>query len=105
MSPITPKKSAAQLWYALAARADEVRRGSTEMFNALRYYWLISKGHRFRPWMSPYIRWRMETFFGYDASDLTAAKFFSLMWHERARMERFLDWVGDQRERRQARKG
>jgi hypothetical protein len=74
------------------------------MFNALRYYWIVSKGHRFRPWMSPYIQWRMETFFGHDASELTAGKFFSLMWRERARMERFLAWVGDQRDRRRSRK-
>jgi hypothetical protein len=74
------------------------------MFNALRYYWLISKGHRLTPWKSPYIRWRMETFFGHSAADLTARKFFSLMWRERARMERFLDWVADQRVRQHARK-
>jgi len=69
------------------------------MFNALRYYWIISKGHRLTPWASPYIQWRMETFFGHEAAGLTAAKFFRLMWRERARMERFLDWVAGQRER------
>jgi hypothetical protein len=74
------------------------------MFNALRYYWIISKGHRFRPWTSPYIRWRMETFFGLEAADLTAAKFFGLMWRERARTGRFLAWVGDQRDRRRSRR-
>ena len=74
------------------------------MFNALRYYWLISKGHRLTPWKSPYIRWRMETFFGHAADDLTARTFFSLMWRERTRMERFLDWVADQRVRQHARK-
>jgi len=67
------------------------------MWNALRYYWIISKGHRLTPWKSPYIQWRMETFFGHEAADLTAGKFCHLMWRERARMERFLDWVADQR--------
>ena len=67
------------------------------MFNALRYYWIIAKGHRLRPWKSPYIQWRLETFFGHEASDLDARKFFSLMWRERAGMERFLAWVGKQR--------
>ena len=67
------------------------------MFNALRYYWIISKGYRFRPWASPYIQWRLETFFGSEAADLTAAKFFSLMWRERARLERFLEWVAERR--------
>lgn len=63
------------------------------MLNALRYYWIISKGYRLRPWTSPYIQWRLETFFGKAASDLDARKFFRLMWRERARMKRFLAWV------------
>jgi len=67
------------------------------MLNALRYYWIIAKGYRLRPWKSPYIRWRMETFFGAEAADLDARKFFRLMWRERARLERFLAWVSDQR--------
>jgi hypothetical protein len=72
------------------------------MLNALRYYWIISKGYRFRPWASPYIQWRMETFFGHEAANLDARKFFALMWRERARMERFLDWVATRRRAQQA---
>ena len=67
------------------------------MLNALRYYWIISKGYRLQPWKSPYIQWRLETFFGKDAADLDAKKFFTLMWRERARMERFLEWVQERR--------
>jgi hypothetical protein len=67
------------------------------MLNALRYYWIISKGYRLRPWASPYIRWRMETFFGKEAGSLDARQFFGLMWRERARMERFLEWVAIRR--------
>jgi hypothetical protein len=72
------------------------------MLNALRYYWIISKGYRLSPWKSPYIRWRLETVFGHEAADLDARKFFSLLWRERARMERFLEWVAV---RRQAQRG
>jgi len=67
------------------------------MLNALRYYWIIARGYRRRPWASPYLRWRLETFFGKDAADLDARKFFSLLWRERARMERFLEWVAERR--------
>lgn len=67
------------------------------MWNALHYYWITTKGYRLRPWASPYIRWRLETFFGKEAADLDARKFFSLMWRERARMERFLSWVAERR--------
>jgi hypothetical protein len=67
------------------------------MFNALRYYWIIAKGYRLCPWKSPYIQWRMETFFGHEAADLNRAKFFHLTWRERERMRQFLRWVGQRR--------
>jgi hypothetical protein len=67
------------------------------MLNALRYYWIIAKGYRLRPWESPYIQWRFETFFGQDAADLNASTFLRLMWRERDRMERFLEWVAIRR--------
>jgi len=70
------------------------------MLNALRYYWIIAKGYRFCPWKSPYIQWRLETFFGKDAANLSARKFFTLMWRERVRMERFVEWVAVRRRAR-----
>jgi hypothetical protein len=69
----------------------------TKVFGALRYYWIAAKGYRFRPWRSPYIRWRMETFFGAEAGDGSARDFFRLMWRERKRLERFLEWSNDRR--------
>jgi hypothetical protein len=60
---------------------------------ALRYYWVAAKGYRLRPWRSPYLRWRMETFFGPEAAALDAAGFFRLLWRERARLVRFLVWA------------
>jgi hypothetical protein len=68
-----------------------------KMLTALRYYWIVAKGYRLQPWKSPYLRWRMETFFGPAAADLDARKFLRLMWTERARMRRFLAWVADRR--------
>ncbi len=68
-----------------------------KMLNALRYYWIVAKGYRLRPWKSPYLQWRMETFFGPPAADLDAGKFIRLVWTERARMRRFLAWVADRR--------
>ena len=81
----------------------EFRRAQTDaapaprMLTALRYYWIISKGYRLRPWKSPYLQWRMETFFGPAAANLTAGKFFSYMWMERARIRRFIAWVAEMR--------
>lgn len=67
------------------------------MFRALRYYWMVAKGYRLRPWRSPYLQWRMETFFGPEAASLDAAKFFRLMWRERERMNRFIAWADERR--------
>lgn len=63
------------------------------MFYSLRYYWRTAKGYRLRPWASPYIRWRMETFFGIPAEQLTAGQFLQLVWRERCRMAAFLRWA------------
>jgi hypothetical protein len=39
----------------------------------------------------------METFYGAEAANLDRRKFVRLMWRDRARIARFLDWVGDRR--------
>src|SRR5467141_805148 len=31
-----------------------------EMFKTLHYYWNAARGYRFRPWQSPYVRWRFD---------------------------------------------
>ena len=67
------------------------------MLNALRYYWMVAKGYRLRPWRSPYLLWRMETFFGAEADNLDARKFLHLMWRERARMKSFAAWAAELR--------
>jgi hypothetical protein len=58
---------------------------------------MISKGYRLRPWESPYIRWRLETFFGPQAESATGLAFFSLLWRERERMRRFVKWAEERR--------
>ena len=68
---------------------------------ALRYYWRAAKGHWLRPWRSPYLRWRMETFFGIHAKTLTRGEFFRLLWRERRRLVGFLRWAEGMEERQQ----
>jgi hypothetical protein len=72
------------------------------MLNALRYYWITAKGYRLRPWASPYLQWRLETYFGKDAAHLDRAAFLRLMWRERTRMRVFLEWVAAQRSRQKS---
>ena len=63
------------------------------MLYALRYYWRLAKGHRLRPWRSPLVRWRLETFFGIHADELTRRQFFRLVWENRRRVRTFLRWA------------
>jgi hypothetical protein len=63
------------------------------MFSALRYYWIAAKGYRLCPWRSPYIKWRMETFFGPEAEPLDPPHFFRLLWRERRRLAEFRRWT------------
>lgn len=67
------------------------------MLSALRFYWTSCKGYRLRPWRSPYIRWRMETFFGPEAAPTDARTFFRLTWRERARLLKFFRWAETRR--------
>ena len=67
------------------------------MLRMLRYYWSVSRGYRLRPWKSPYLRWRMETFFGPEAAPAGASCFCSLLWRERRRLSEFISWAEEYR--------
>jgi hypothetical protein len=67
------------------------------MLKALHYYWTAAKGHRLAPWRSPYLRWRMETFFGAQAAPEGPGNFFRLLWRERHRLAEFLRWSAEYR--------
>lgn len=62
---------------------------------SLRFFWSATAGHRLRPWRSPYLRWRMETFTGIPASRLVPGDFTRLAWRERAQMLRFFRWMAE----------
>ncbi len=63
------------------------------MLAAWKYMWRVSRGYRLRPWRSPYLRWRLETYFGVHAEELTRQEFCRLLWRERKRMKEFLHWA------------
>ena len=67
------------------------------MFKTLTYYWIVARGYRLQPWKSPYLRWRLETFLGPEAAQMTPAKFFRLLWKYRAQMSSFVDWAAERR--------
>ena len=65
------------------------------MWTGLRFLWLATRGHRWRPWKSPYLAWRIETFSGIPAEQVGARVFFGFCWRERASLLRFLRWTGE----------
>ena len=64
-----------------------------------RIAWRLSKGYRLRPWRSPYLRWRLETYLGVHADRITTAEFFQIVWRERHEFLRYLQWA-DRMDRR-----
>ncbi len=64
------------------------------MFAALRFFWNSTRGHRFAPWRSEYLRWRVETYSGKKAETLTARDMFAFVWASRWELVSFLGWVG-----------
>jgi hypothetical protein len=68
------------------------------MLSALRFLFAATHGYRFRPWRSPYLRWRLETYSGVKAESVDASFFFHFLWQERGQLLHFLRWTGEMRE-------
>ena len=59
----------------------------------IRFLWRASKGHRLSPWRSPYLRWRVETYWGLHAEGITFAQFWGFAWRQRHELLRYLRWA------------
>ena len=68
----------------------------------LRVLWRLTRGYRLRPWRSPYLLWRIETYWGWPAGRITFTRFWSFVWHQRAAWMRYLRWAAreDSRQKR-----
>ena len=55
--------------------------------------WRLSKGYRLCPWRSPYLRWRIETYCGLHADDISPREFWGFTWRNRDELIRFLRWA------------
>jgi hypothetical protein len=60
----------------------------------IQFIWKASRGYRFTPWRSPYLRWRIETYSGLHAEHIDFKEFWTFVWRNRREMFRFLRWVG-----------
>jgi hypothetical protein len=56
--------------------------------------WRLTRGYRLRPWKSPYLRWRMETYWGTHAEQVTFLEFWRFVWTRRGDLLRYLRWAG-----------
>lgn len=60
----------------------------------LKFLWIATRGYRLCPWKSPYLRWRIETYWGIHAEDMTFQQFWEFGWQRRRDLWRFLKWAG-----------
>ena len=64
------------------------------MFASLRFIWNATRGHRFAPWKSEYLKWRIETFSGKKAETLRGRDVLRFVWESRWELVDFLRWTG-----------
>ena len=57
-----------------------------------RFLWASARGYRLCPWRSPYLRWRIETYTGIPAEQITFGIFLREMWKARRELWQFLKW-------------
>jgi hypothetical protein len=59
----------------------------------LSFLWRATRGYRLRPWRSPYLLWRIETYWGLHAERITPRDFFRFLSAHRRELWRFLKWA------------
>jgi hypothetical protein len=55
--------------------------------------WRLTRGYRLRPWRSPYLRWRIETYWGIHAGAIGFREFWAFAWRQRRDLARYLRWA------------
>lgn len=59
--------------------------------------WRMTRGYRLTPWRSPYLLWRIETYWGMPADEIGFRGFWSFVWQRRADLIRFNRWAARNR--------
>jgi hypothetical protein len=55
--------------------------------------WRMARGYRLRPWRSPYLRWRIETYSGIHADKIDFRIFWRFVWRRHRDLVRYLRWA------------
>jgi hypothetical protein len=66
-------------------------------WSAAAFLWCATRGYRFCPWRSPYLRWRIETYWGVPAEQIGSGDFWRFLWRHRHDLRRFLAWAARMR--------
>jgi len=59
----------------------------------IRLLWAMTRGYRLCPWRSPYLRWRIETYWGIHADRIGFNDFWKFVWEQRRELWRYLIWA------------
>ena len=68
------------------------------VIGAIQFLWNATRGARLRPWRSPYLRWRVETYSGMHAETIDSGAMLRFLWTEKRQFLRFLRWTGEMRQ-------
>jgi hypothetical protein len=63
----------------------------------LAFLWRLTRGYRLCPWRSPYLRWRIETYWGIHAERITFAVFWEFVTRHWRELWRYLRWAARMR--------
>jgi hypothetical protein len=63
----------------------------------IRFLLAATRGYRLTPWRSPYLLWRIETYWGLHAESIAPREFWRFSWDHRDELWRFLKWASRQR--------
>jgi hypothetical protein len=61
--------------------------------------WRRTRGYCLRPWRSPYLGWRVETYWGVPAETIAPTDFWRFAWRQRRRLAGYLRWAGKMRQK------
>jgi hypothetical protein len=61
----------------------------------LKVMWRLTRGYRLQPWRSPYLRWRIETYQGWHADEITFGRFWGFVWRQRRNLLRYARWAAE----------
>ncbi len=59
--------------------------------------WRLARGYRLCPWRSPYLLWRIETYWGLHVGDIGFREFWKFVWLRRRDLLRYLRWAARMR--------